>query len=51
MSEIEISIIGAEELSAELAGALAGHDYSEVEGNEIIGVEGGALLADCSHPW
>lgn len=40
MSEIEISIIGAEELSEEMASALAGYDYSEVQGNEITGVEG-----------
>jgi hypothetical protein len=32
--------MGAKELSEEMAKALTGHDYSEVEGNEITGVEG-----------
>ena len=40
MNDVEISILGAEELSAELAMALEGHDYAEVEASGITGAEG-----------
>lgn len=40
MTMITISLLGASDLSDELAVALEGHDYAEVENSEMTGAEG-----------
>lgn len=39
MTEITISILGSPSFSDEIAAALKGHDYAEVERNEMTGTE------------